>query len=262
MKHSPCTRFDQAASNTHGNAMPAWKRATDISFCVLLLPILALCALMMTIITWLVSPGPLFFRQSRVGFRGRRFGIFKFRTMRIGANTEVHQHHFAQLMVSNAPMVKLDAQRDSRLIPGGWVLRAFGVDELPQIINVLLGDMSLVGPRPCMVNEFEQYSVSQRERVNAVPGLTGLWQVSGKNRTSFEKMIHLDLQYAREISLLRDLQIILRTPRAVMEQVLDIRCGRQSSIRAPSDEASQRFLHPTSVNAPRDGRSWAVEEAM
>jgi lipopolysaccharide/colanic/teichoic acid biosynthesis glycosyltransferase len=88
-------------------------------------------------------------------------------------------------------MQKLDTRGDSRLIPGGWMLRASGLDELPQIINVLRGEMSIVGPRPCIPYEFEQYSSWQRQRLNSAPGLTGLWQVSGKNRTTFDEMIRL-----------------------------------------------------------------------
>ena len=236
--------------------MPAWKRAIDICFCISLLPILVLAALVMTIIHWGVSPGPLFFRQNRVGFRGGRFEIFKFRTMKPGANTKVHQHHFAQLVGSNSPMVKLDAQRDSRLVPGGWFLRASGFDELPQIINVLIGDMSLVGPRPCIMSEIEEYSCEQRARFNAVPGLTGLWQVSGKNRTSFEEMIRLDVQYAHKLSPFMDLQIILLTPRALLDQIQDIVRERRPSLRSSGESVSQGSLQKISFTAPRRIHRW------
>ena len=223
------------------NVMPAWKRGLDIFCSLLALPILGLLVLVMTVVTWLVSPGPVFFRQERVGFRGRRFKIFKFRTMTVGADTTRHRDYFRQLMESNAPMVKLDAQRDARLIPGGWVLRASGVDELPQIINVLRGEMSLIGPRPCTPGEYEQYQPAQRARVNAVPGLTGLWQVSGKNRTTFEEMIRLDLHYAGHVSLPLDLKIILLTPWALVVQIIDTLQRRQSSALAtPAGPAASR----------------------
>ena len=209
-----------------------WMRGIDITCCVLALPVLSLSAVVMAVATQIASPGPLFFRQERVGFQGRRFKIYKFRTMAVDADTTAHQNHFKELMASNAPMVKLDAKRDSRLIPGAWILRASGLDELPQIINVLRGDMSLVGPRPCIPSEFENYLPEQRERVNAVPGLTGLWQVSGKNRTTFEEMMRLDVHYVRNASLLLNLKIMILTPWALLVQIADTRKGRKSSALA------------------------------
>lgn len=128
-------------------------------------------------------------------------------------------------------MAKLDDQRDSRLIPGGWILRASGLDELPQLFNVLCGEMSVVGPRPCIPSEFDAYSPSHRERFDAVPGLTGLWQVSGKNRTTFEEMVRLDIQYARNASLALNLEIMLRTPSALVAQIRDSRTRRKSSAK-------------------------------
>jgi lipopolysaccharide/colanic/teichoic acid biosynthesis glycosyltransferase len=125
-------------------------------------------------------------------------------------------------------MVKMDARGDSRLIPGGWLIRASGLDELPQIINVLRGEMSLIGPRPCVPYEFEKYLPWQRERFNAVPGLTGLWQVSGKNRTTFEEMIRLDIQYSRNVSLWMDLKIILLTVPALLVQISDTVRGKKA----------------------------------
>jgi exopolysaccharide production protein ExoY len=202
-------------------------RGLDITCCVLALPVLSVSAAVMAIATQVASPGPIFFRQERIGFRGRRFQIFKFRTMKVGADTNAHQNHFKELIASNTPMMKLDAKRDSRLIPGAWILRASGLDELPQIFNVLRGDMTLVGPRPCIPSEFDNYEPSQRERVNALPGLTGLWQVSGKNRTTFEEMIRLDIQYVRNASLLLNLKIMILTPWALLVQIADTRRGRK-----------------------------------
>jgi lipopolysaccharide/colanic/teichoic acid biosynthesis glycosyltransferase len=117
----------------------------------------------------------------------------------------------------------MDARGDARLIPGGRLIRASGLDELPQIVNVLRGEMSLVGPRPCMSYEYEKYTARQRGRFDALPGLTGLWQVSGKNRTTFDEMIRLDIQYAQNKSLLLDLRIMLRTFPALLVQLLDTR---------------------------------------
>ena len=221
---------DQAAP--YGSGMPGWKRWIDLSCCVAALPLFLLCTLFMTLMTWLVSPGPVFFCQERVGHRGRRFKIFKFRTMSAGADTQRHQNYFKELIQSNAPMVKLDTQRDARLIPGGWLLRASGLDELPQLINVLRGEMSVVGPRPCIPSENENYLPHQRERFNAMPGLTGLWQVSGKNRTTFEEMIRLDIHYSRHVSLTMDLRIILTTLPALLIQIDDTRRRRKAAVAA------------------------------
>lgn len=206
---------------SHALPLPVWKRATDLCCCAVALPIFALVSGVMAVITRLSSPGPLLFTQERVGLNGRRFRIFKFRTMHVGADTKGHQQHFARLMETNAPMQKLDSRGDSRLIAGAWLLRSTGLDELPQIVNVLRGEMSIVGPRPCIPYEYEQYNAAQRERCRAVPGLTGLWQVSGKNRTTFEEMIRLDCEYAGRKSLGLDLKIIALTPVALATQVLD-----------------------------------------
>lgn len=209
--------------------MPLWKRSIDVLCCLIAFPVLAVCTLIMTVVTSLVSPGPVFFRQVRIGHNGRKFSIFKFRTMKVGADTSVHQNYYKSLIGSTAPMVKLDSTGDSRLIPGGWMLRASGLDEMPQLINVLRGDMSLVGPRPCIPSEYEQYLPWQKERVRAVPGLTGLWQVSGKNRTTFNEMINYDIQYAKTVSFWQDIRIILFTVPALLQQIYDTRIGRKSA---------------------------------
>ncbi len=220
--------MDQDSNLEQPNALPIWKRSIDIAFALAAMPVLALCTLVMAIAMKIASPGPIFFRQERVGLRGRRFRIFKFRTMVVDADASSHKAHWDKLIHSSVPMVKLDT-RDSRLIPGGWLLRASGIDELPQLINVLRGDMSIVGPRPCIPYEYEQYLPWQRERFEAMPGLTGLWQVSGKNRTTFEEMIHLDIHYVRNRSLWMDVSILLRTAPALLLQVRDTRQNRQWS---------------------------------
>ena len=202
-------------------ALLRWKGFIDLAIVTLLtpvwLPVMTLIALWVAI----TSPGPVFYRQPRIGFKGRRFMLIKFRTMKVNAETHVHEAYLEHLIVSDRPMTKLDATGDPRLILGGKFLRATGLDELPQIFNVLKGEMSLVGPRPCTVIEFECYAPEQRARVNALPGLTGLWQVSGKNRTTFREMIEMDIFYARNISLSLDLKIMLRTPPAILVQFFD-----------------------------------------
>ena len=209
--------------------LPLWKRAIDIAFCLAVLPVLALGTLTVGLLTMLFSPGPIFFKQERVGYRGRRFMIFKFRTMHLAAETASHSAHLKELIRSGAPMQKLDGRGDRRLVPGGWLLRASGLDELPQIINVLRGDMSLVGPRPCIQYEFDEYTPEQRRRCDCVPGLTGLWQVSGKNRTTFEEMVRLDVQYSETYSLWLDLTIIAKTLPALIMQIMDTRRAKRAA---------------------------------
>jgi lipopolysaccharide/colanic/teichoic acid biosynthesis glycosyltransferase len=203
--------------------IPAWKRSLD--FVCILLSLPCCLPLMICIALWIkvVSPGPVFYRQERVGYRGRRFMILKFRTMKVNVETLSHERHLEQLMQANCPMTKLDAAGDPRIIRGGRILRAMGLDELPQLINVLSGEMSLVGPRPCTIAEFKRYQPWQRQRVNAPPGLTGYWQVNGKNKTTFTEMINMDIFYAKNMSIRMDLEIILRTFPALMTQVVDTR---------------------------------------
>lgn len=226
-------------------ALPPWKRAIDIACCCIALPFLAIGTFFVAVLMSITSPGPIFFRQERVGYMGRRFKLYKFRTMHVGSDTASHQAHFANLITSNAPMQKLDAKGDSRLIPLGWLIRASGLDELPQILNVLKGDMSLVGPRPCIPYEYENYSPHQRTRFHAAPGLTGLWQVSGKNRTTFDRMIQLDIQYAAEKSLALDIKIILKTVPAMLGQIWEMLQLRQgASKRRPQATAPELAQQP------------------
>jgi exopolysaccharide production protein ExoY len=192
-------------------ATPAWKRALDVCCILAMAPVvLPLCALLAVLVKC-VSRGPVLFCQDRVGYLGRRFACLKFRTMHVGTSTSTHEDYARKLITSETPMTKLDDADDERIIPLGPVVRAMGLDELPQLWNVLRGEMSLVGPRPCLPAEFEAYQPAQRRRFNAAPGLTGLWQVSGKNSTTFARMIELDVEYIRRRSLWFDLGILLRT---------------------------------------------------
>ena len=201
--------------------LPRWKRTLDVGLILLALPVLIPLALLITAIIRIVSKGPILFQQERVGYLGGKFMCLKFRTMFVGADTVSHQGHLHQLINSDAPMMKMDSHGDSRIIRFGRWLRSSGLDELPQLINVLLGEMSLVGPRPCLPYESEKYLPWQIERFNAVPGLTGLWQVSGKNRTTFVQMMRLDIEYARNKGIWLDLKIILKTIPALMVQMWD-----------------------------------------
>jgi lipopolysaccharide/colanic/teichoic acid biosynthesis glycosyltransferase len=184
----------------------------------------------------IVSPGCVFFFQERIGYRGRRFKLFKFRSMKTNVETSSHEQHCVDLIKADRPMTKLDAAGDARIIPLGRLLRASGLDELPQIFNVLRGEMSLVGPRPCTPNEYSRHEPWQWARFNTLPGLTGYWQVNGKNKTTFSEMIEMDIHYVRSVSLGMDLSIMLKTVPTLVGQVLEIRskCG-------PMGEAKQNL---------------------
>jgi lipopolysaccharide/colanic/teichoic acid biosynthesis glycosyltransferase len=187
-------------------------------FILLLLPLWLPLLILLMLVTRIASPGPIFYRQKRIGLGGRHFLIWKFRTMRVSAETETHELYLENLIRVDCPMTKLDAYGDPRLAPFGRVLRASGLDELPQIFNVLHGEMSLVGPRPCTPNEFDHYEPWQRQRVNCLPGLTGYWQVNGKNKTTFREMIAMDLFYLKNMSILLDLKIMVKTGTAIAGQ--------------------------------------------
>jgi lipopolysaccharide/colanic/teichoic acid biosynthesis glycosyltransferase len=206
---------------------PLWKRTLDLVCILLAAPLWLPVMFFVGILIKIVSPGPSLFRQERIGCRGKPFTIFKFRTMVVNADTGVHQGHLNRLMDSNAPMKKLDAAGDPRLIPCGLMLRSLGLDELPQIFNVIRGEMSLVGPRPCVPYEYANYTPQHRRRLEAVPGLTGLWQVNGKNRTTFQEMVDFDVSYSQNKSLLLDLKILFRTIPAIISQTKDIQESKE-----------------------------------
>jgi len=165
------------------------------------------------------SPGPVFFRQERIGSGGRRFRVWKFRTMRFGASDAAHRELIHQLIRGEED----DAQpgpegeriykltNDDRVTRVGRFLRRTSLDELPQLFNVLRGEMSLVGPRPPLAYELDIYDRWQFDRLEVRPGMTGLWQVSGRSRLSYRRMCELDVEYVRNWSLWLDLKILLKT---------------------------------------------------
>jgi lipopolysaccharide/colanic/teichoic acid biosynthesis glycosyltransferase len=220
-------------SEPPAKGLPLWKRALDFAIILFLSPGLILIGAVVALVVKCGSRGPVFFRQQRVGYRGRRFTLLKFRTMRANADTQSHREHTQQLIAAGVPMTKLDAHNDPRLVPLGAFLRACGLDELPQLLNVLRGEMSIIGPRPCLPYEYELYETRDRLRLSAVPGLTGLWQVSGKNRTTFGQMVELDIEYARRSSLGLDLQILLKTFPALWRQCADMRSSKRKPARSP-----------------------------
>jgi lipopolysaccharide/colanic/teichoic acid biosynthesis glycosyltransferase len=170
------------------------------------------------------SRGPAMFRQRRVGFREREFTVYKFRSMRLDADEERHRQYISAMIgtaeaeavedTGGETLYKLAV--DDRITPVGRKIRSWSVDELPQLFNVVLGDMSLVGPRPAIPYEVESYPAWYSKRFAVKPGLTGLWQVSGRNQRTYEEMVSLDIDYAENRSLLGDIAILAKTPRAVL----------------------------------------------
>lgn len=203
-------------------AQMAAKRTLDIAgsaACLLAFGPVLLCVAAAVKLT---SKGPVLFRQQRVGEAGEPFTMLKFRTMQVDADPRIHQEYVEKFIQSNqAATTGKDAVfklvNDPRVTVVGDFLRRSSLDELPQFWNVLRGDMSLVGPRPPLPYEVARYKQWHRRRVlEAKPGITGLWQVTGRSRTTFDEMVRLDLRYARTRSVWNDLNILLATPKAVL----------------------------------------------
>ncbi|HEY3044219.1 MAG TPA: sugar transferase [Vicinamibacterales bacterium] len=200
---------------------PAIKRALDIIGSLTLLVLLSPLFLLIAALAKVKSPGPVFFRQVRVGQMMKPFAMLKFRTMHVGADNTLHQAYMTRFINSTAETCGAEKifklADDPRVTPVGRILRKTSLDELPQLWNVLRGDMSLVGPRPPLGYELEQYKPWHYRRVlEAKPGITGLWQVAGRSRTTFDQMVRLDLRYARTCSVWTDIKILLATPAAVI----------------------------------------------
>jgi exopolysaccharide production protein ExoY len=208
-------------------AIPWWKRPLDLALVILAAPASVCLFVLFGLYIKLVSRGPVLFAQERIGYKGKPFRLLKFRTMHADTKGGAHKSHLADLMSSGKPMKKLDDMGDDRLLPLGALLRASGLDELPQLINVLRGEMSMVGPRPCTPYEYQLYEPWHKQRLLALPGLTGLWQVNGKNRTTFPEMVRLDIRYARTQTLGLDLKIMAKTIPALMGQILEHRRARR-----------------------------------
>jgi len=206
-------------------ASGALKRAMDIAGSLLALIFAAPVFAIIAIAIKATSEGPVFFRQRRIGQHGKAFVFFKFRSMKVGNDATAHREYVKRLISGQAErhqsngnghgVFKLTA--DPRITKVGAFLRKTSLDELPQFINVLRGEMSLVGPRPPIPYEVDAYDVWHRRRLlEAKPGITGLWQVSGRSRVTFDDMVRLDLRYAKTCSPWMDIKILLRTPLAVV----------------------------------------------
>ena len=192
---------------------PIARRAVDLAVVVVALLVLMIPMLLIAMAIRLGSPGPAFYRQQRIGRGGRPFTMYKFRTMRVGGSDAQHRELIARELRGEDTSVngswKIDC--DPRVTRVGSLLRRTSIDELPQLINVLRGQMSLVGPRPCLDWEAEMFPPRFAERFDVPPGLTGLWQVSGRSTMGTLEMLELDLAYVRSWSFWSDLRILLRT---------------------------------------------------
>lgn len=216
---------DLAKSTPKKRASQIAKRVIDVLGSALLLSVLSPLLAMIAIAIKLTSKGPVIFRQERLGQFGSRFRCLKFRTMYVNNDPTIHQEYVQRFINGHADSAHKESgkpavykiRNDSRVTTLGRFLRKASLDELPQFWNVLMGDMSLVGPRPSLPYEFEIYDIWHRRRVLEVkPGVTGLWQVSGRSRTCFDDMVRLDLRYSQSWSIWLDIKILLATPGAVL----------------------------------------------
>lgn len=214
--------LEERVSDLLVNPVPLWKRGMDVCGATLALLLSSPIFLILAVYIKLVSPGPIFFTQERIGYKGRPFTFLKFRTMRPGNHQGDHSRYLKELIHSERPMEKLDEVGDRRIIPGGRIVRKACIDELPQFVNVLRGEMSLVGPRPCLPYEADEFRRWHANRFNVLPGITGPWQVGGKNKLTFTQMVRLDVAYCRKLSLWRDVRILLFTPLAILRMVAEV----------------------------------------
>ena len=190
-----------------------FKRLMDIVLSILAILVFSPVFLLTGLLIKITSPGPIIFSQVRVGRYGRHFKFYKFRSMYIDA--EARKAELMKLNESGDGVI-FKMKRDPRITPVGRFIRKFSIDELPQLFNVLLGDMSLVGPRPPLPSEVRTYTLEERKRLNITPGITCLWQVSGRSELPFSKQIALDKEYIASRSAWKDFLILLRTIPAIL----------------------------------------------
>lgn len=217
MDYEPATAASQALASRPGLT---GKQVFDFVAAALLLIMAAPLMLVAAALVRLTSRGPALFCQTRIGLKGRQFTMFKFRTMYMGSGDARQRELNTREILGEEGCAGRDGifklDDDPRITPVGRFIRKYSIDELPQLFNVLRGEMSLVGPRPSLPWEVDLYTAEQRRRHDCLPGLTGLWQVSGRNRRSLQEMLDLDLAYVKSRSMRLDLWILLRTPYAVL----------------------------------------------
>jgi exopolysaccharide biosynthesis polyprenyl glycosylphosphotransferase len=197
------------------------KRVIDVAGSLFLLCLLAPLMMLVALAIKLNSKGPVIFRQARVGQYGKPFSFWKFRSMYVDNDAAIHKDYVTNFISHGQPAGETEPvykiTNDPRITPVGGFIRKTSLDEIPQLWNVLRGEMSLVGPRPPLPYEFDCYVLWHRRRIlEAKPGITGLWQVTGRSRTTFNEMVRLDLRYVKQWSIWLDIKILLRTPKAIL----------------------------------------------
>jgi lipopolysaccharide/colanic/teichoic acid biosynthesis glycosyltransferase len=222
---NPALYPDLDRHHSNRRLLSSMKRLIDIVGGALALLVFSPILAMIAVAIKATSKGPVFFKQQRVGQYGKKFTFLKFRSMKVGNDSSVHEEYVKKLIAGQAERKSANGNgegvfkltNDCRITRVGAFLRRTSLDEMPQFLNVLTGDMSLVGPRPAIPYEVAAYQTWHRRRVLEVkPGITGLWQVNGRSRVSFDDMVRLDLQYARVWSPWMDIKILFLTPRAVL----------------------------------------------
>jgi lipopolysaccharide/colanic/teichoic acid biosynthesis glycosyltransferase len=225
MQDAPYLEKNTQAALLPSKIYHAAKRTLDVALSLVALVLLSPLSALIAAWIKIDSPGPVFFRQTRLGLGGKPFTFYKFRTMQHNCDSHVHQH-YVQALIRNEPTSALGEGttapgsyklvQDMRITHVGALLRKTSLDEIPQLFNVLKGEMSLVGPRPPLPYEVEVYQEWHKRRLDVLPGMTGLWQVQGRSRVSFDEMVRMDLDYAAQCSLWLDIKIMILTIPAVV----------------------------------------------
>lgn len=200
---------------TNGAAYRIGKRSLDLLISIASLPVVLILVVAVSVLVKATSPGPIFYRHIRVGLRGKPFGLWKFRTM-LHKSDDLFWNHLAASAEAQREWGRYQKlKRDPRITKVGAFLRRTNLDELPQVLNVLLGDMSLVGPRPVVEEELKRYGAGRAIYTSVLPGITGLWQVSGRGSLPYERRVALDVEYVSTWSFARDLMVLTKTLNAV-----------------------------------------------
>jgi exopolysaccharide production protein ExoY len=230
MDAAPCLLYDFGSASTPGvselypvqsyaRSRPlggALKRSLDIIVALMALMFFAPLMLALAFLVWIQRDGPVFYRQTRVGFGGRSFACLKFRSMVANSNERLEQFLEINPFAKAEWLATHKLRHDPRITPFGKFLRKSSLDELPQLLNIVCGDMSIVGPRPIVSAEVNHYEDSISSYMRSRPGLTGLWQISGRSETSYRERVELDVKYVEEWNIFEDVAIMLKTIPAVL----------------------------------------------
>jgi lipopolysaccharide/colanic/teichoic acid biosynthesis glycosyltransferase len=224
--------------------LPAWKRTVDVTCCIVVLPVLGVLTFFVACVSAVTSKGPIFFRQEKVGLMGERIRLYRFRTMKMRPARGPAELSGARTEEDEPSVATQVTRRKDVLMPGGRFLRATGLVELPQIVNVLRGEMSIVGPRPLVDDEMDE--VEAKPGLRSMPGLTGLWRVSRVNSATAEDASRLDTTYAQQKSIWLDSKIILLTIPALCFDIVSAGKTRAERIRRATSAGTQSIRLSTS----------------